>query len=103
MVLRRHEKQPWTGFHRPWLRGTATSLQDPKDCRISCEHANSNGEHYRDAENQRHEERNHSQTHPLLQYSDAGSSTFVYSGFFNLPAFTPAASDDPDAPLGAPR
>jgi len=63
MVLRRHENQAGSCFRLPrlLLRGTAASLQDPEDCRISSEHANSNGEHYRKAQNQRHEKRNHNQ------------------------------------------
>jgi hypothetical protein len=38
--------------------------------------------------------------HPYAnwQYSDAATRNFVYAVFFNLTAFAPAASDDPDAP-----
>ena len=62
MVLRRHENQPRTRLRRPHLRRPSASLENADHCRISREHANSNGEHYCEAENQRHEERNHDQT-----------------------------------------
>jgi len=57
MVLRRHQNQARSCFRRPQLllRRSAASLQDPNDSRISREYANSNGEHHREAENQRHE------------------------------------------------
>jgi len=63
VVLRRHENQAGSRFDRPQLLlgCPAASLQDSDDSRISREHANSNGERNRKAENQRHEERNHNQ------------------------------------------
>jgi hypothetical protein len=63
VVLRGDEDQPRPGFHRPQLRlrGAAAGLQNAEHSRIGREDANSNGERYREAENQRHEERNHNQ------------------------------------------
>ena len=59
VILRRHQNQPRTRFRGPHLRRPAASLQNADYRRISGEHANPNGERYREAKNQRHEVRNH--------------------------------------------
>jgi hypothetical protein len=61
MVLRWHENQPGSGFHRRLLRRVGAGLQDSDNSGVSRDDANSNRGHYRYAENQRHEERNHGQ------------------------------------------
>jgi hypothetical protein len=72
MVLRRHENQPWAGFRGTLLqlRSPSASLQNADHRYISREHANSNGERYREAQNQGHEERNHNQPPLLLKSSN---------------------------------
>lgn len=59
VVLRRHKKQARFRFHGQLLRCASASLQDADDCGISRDDANSNRGNYRNAENQRHEKRNH--------------------------------------------
>jgi hypothetical protein len=73
-------------------------MQDAEDCDVSGEDANSNGEHYCEAENERHEERNHDQP-PYRKISARCCNPGLASeprrrGFFNLPALTLAAIDD---------
>ena len=60
MILGRHEKQAGPGFNR-WLRSAAAGLEDTDDCSVGCDDANSNRSYHREAENQRHEERNQDQ------------------------------------------
>jgi hypothetical protein len=60
MILRRHENQSGFYFRRP-LRCTAASLQDADNRGVRRNDADSNRGDYRNAENQRHEERNHGQ------------------------------------------
>jgi hypothetical protein len=62
VILGRHQNQPRTRFRRPHLRRRAARLQNADYRRISREYANPDGEDYREAENQRHEERNHDQS-----------------------------------------
>jgi hypothetical protein len=63
VVLRRNQHQAWTNFRGPrcLLRCPAKGMQDADDRRVSNEYANTHGEHYREAENERHEERDQDQ------------------------------------------
>ena len=100
MVLRRHENQPRARFRGTLLRRASKGMQDADDHDISGDDANSDGYDYGNAENQRHEERDQDQ--PPCQKFDVRCRNpslriATKRGFFNLPALTPAASDDPDA------
>ena len=65
VVLRGNEDQS-AGFRRalPQLRCAAAGLQDANDCEVSRQDADSHRSGYREAKNQRHEERN--QDRPTL-------------------------------------
>jgi hypothetical protein len=95
LALRSYQNQPRTGFlisiYRP--RGAATNLKNPKNRRVSREHANTNRENHREAENQRHEQRGHSEP-SLKAVIRCRQIDFRICGFFNLPALTAAASDN---------
>jgi hypothetical protein len=63
VVLRRHENQSVSCFRgRLWLRGSATHFKNADHGHVRGEDANPNGHSYRNAENQRHEKRNHGST-----------------------------------------
>jgi hypothetical protein len=100
VVLRGNENQSWAffgGTRLLLLRSSAEGVQDADDRGISGQNANSNGGDYREAENQRHEERNQDQPpYPKIrcQNAAAGGISISLNGFFNLPALTLAAIDD---------
>jgi hypothetical protein len=75
-------------------------MEDADDYGIGGQDANSNGGDYREAENKRHEERDQDQ--PTCQKfnircRNPSLRIATQRGFYNLPALTLAASDDPDA------
>jgi hypothetical protein len=80
------------------LRSAAAGLQDAEYQGIGRENADSNRERYRNAENERHEERNHGQPPLLNSVFRCRKLDFGQRGFFNLTAFPSSASGDPDAP-----
>ena len=103
VVLRRHENEPWAAFGGAMLRRAATYIQNANDCDISRQNADANRGGYGEAENQRHEERNHSQPTLISAVFRCRQPGFRLRSFFNLPALSRAASDDSGAPqLGAP-
>lgn len=61
VVLRRHQNQPRTSFDGPLLRRSAASLQDAYNRGVGRDNANPDRSHHGNAENQRHEKRNHDQ------------------------------------------
>jgi hypothetical protein len=61
VILRGHENQARFCFCGQTLRRTTASFQNANDGCISRDHTNSDRSNYGDAENQRHEERNHGQ------------------------------------------
>jgi hypothetical protein len=102
MVLRRHQNQPWTRFRGTRLGGAAAQMNDANHRGIRCENTSPHGNRDGEAKNQRHEQRDHESHLIKLQLSDAATHTYVVGNsqrlLYNLPALTPAASDDPDAP-----
>jgi len=98
--MRGHQNQTRAllGGTRQLLRGSAEGVQDNDDRGIRGQNANANGGDYREAENQRHEERNQDQPpYPELDVKSAAAGAhleFRQRGFFNLPALTLAAIDD---------
>ena len=80
------------------LRRAAAGLQDAEDDYVSGEDADADRGNHGDAENQRHEERNHNQPPLSVAVIRCRRRNFRLCGFFNLPAPSRAASDDPDAP-----
>ena len=86
LVLRGHEEQARSCSRGLCRRRRTARLQDSDDCGISRDNANSDRGDYRNAENQRHEKRNHGQP-PCPNRSnirndnnsDAAASTFVYA------------------------
>jgi hypothetical protein len=100
-VLRGDKNQARASFR--WTRllllgSSAEGMQDANDCGISRQNANSNGGYHREAENERHEERNQDQPpYPELNVKlpqPAAHLNLAKCGFLNLPALTPAAIDD---------
>src|ERR1700726_2213946 len=71
VVLRSNENQPRTRFRGSLLqlRSPPAGLQNAEDRQVSRQYADADRSGYGKAQNQRHEERNHSQP-PLLNYSN---------------------------------
>jgi hypothetical protein len=65
VVLRRHKNEPRAPLRGTMLRRAAAHFKNAKDCQISRQHADADRGGYGNAENQRHEKRNHDQS-PLL-------------------------------------
>jgi hypothetical protein len=82
------------------LRSPSERMQDSNHCAISSQNADSNGSDYGEAENERHEERDQDQP-PCqnfnIRFRNPSLRIATHRGFFNLPALTVAASDDPDS------
>jgi hypothetical protein len=94
MVLRGHENQTRTRCARAHLRCSPASLKNANHSAIGSEYANPDGKNHREAEDQRHEERNHDQS-PLLNCSSQMlPAQLPSSGFFNLPSLTLSGIDD---------
>jgi hypothetical protein len=106
VVLCRYKNQPGFRGREPWQRGLTKRIQDANDNAISGSDTNSNRSHNRNAENERHEERNHNQpplffltaTRAKLATIRCRENNFRLHGFFNLLTLTRVASDDPDSP-----
>ncbi len=97
VVLGGHENEAGSSFGGT-LRGAAASLQDADDRGVSRDDTNSNRGYYSNAENQRHEERNHGH-HPVKRRLEIAvfrcyRINFRLCGFFNLPSLTVAAVND---------
>jgi hypothetical protein len=75
-------------------------MEDADDQGISGQDADSDRGDYREAENERHEERDQDQP-PCqnfnIKFRNSSLRIATQRGFFNLPALTLAASDDPDS------
>ena len=61
VILRGYQNQSRARLSRSQLRRAATSLQDAENGYVSGEDADADRGNHGDAENQRHEERNHDQ------------------------------------------
>ena len=101
MVLRGDENQVRACFCRLRLRLAATGMEDANDCEVSRQYADPDGSGYSEAEDQRHEQRNHKR--PPFSLDAVGAQSLdakapIVNGFFNLPVRTPIGSDDPGAP-----
>jgi hypothetical protein len=81
VIVRRHENQPRASFGEAGLRGTPAGLQDADNHGIGRENTDPNGECYRNAENERHEERNHGQP-PLLECNSQMPQALLWSTRF---------------------
>ena len=99
VVLCRHENQPRTPFcgTRSLLGRSAEGMEDADDQGISGQDADSDRGDYREAENERHEERDQDQP-PCQKFNmrcrNPSLRIGTKRGFFNLPALTLAAIDD---------
>jgi len=103
VVLGGDENQTRAGLHGTrlrLLRRTAKGIKNAKDRGVGDENANADRGDYGEAENERHEERNQDQP-PCQEFNfrcrNPSLRIGTKRGFFNLPALTLAASDDPDA------
>jgi hypothetical protein len=108
VLLRGNQNQARAPFGgtRFLLGSSAEGMQDADDQGIRGQDANSNRGDYREAENERQEERDQDQP-PCQKFNmrcrNPSLRIGAKRGFFNLPALTLAASDDPGAAqAGAP-
>jgi hypothetical protein len=98
VVLCGDENQPRTPFcgTRLLLRGSAKGMEDADDQGISGQDADSDRGDYREAENERHEERDQDQP-PCQKFNmrcrNPSLRIGTERGFFNLLALTLTASD----------